>query len=772
MTVSEHTLRVVFTAEDRVGGTIDGVRGKLEGLAREGERSGGLLSRALESLGRVAEVALGVSLAGAVDRARAAVEESVRAYAEFERASVRLAAASRGVGQDVGRLAEVYRAVASAAAREFAVTALDAVGAMEALIKAGLGAGEAMAALGATIALARIEGADFASAGSNLVQVLAQFGLRGEEAARVADALVNASRLGIGAASDFAQGLANVAATAKALGLGLEDTTAWLVVLERRMGSAVEAGTHLNRFLLDLAEMAEKLGVPLRGVDGGLRSVNEVVMDLIRAVRESGTGFAELQERLKGVDVRSLKTLLTLSQMTESFEELRGEVGRAGSAMEMLAAQMDTVSGRLERQRAEIDRWQRSVGEAASGLYTMIAPTPLRAADAALTSWRGVVAYFTGDEFQKLSAAVETQLRVLGRISEEEAAEWIMSWVEMGRITRSEALEIAGSLLSLSTIARTELGRLVQQALATGEEVPNSLKPLADAMDSVAFSATKARSTFEEMVLGMKASAEDLKTLESAISVFSRFYDVTLRIEEALGHEVELTEEAKASKERLAAATGLLSYALEAFSLVQQAVQLYMLGGREAGDLLVNTMERLVAATEDGTVSADEFRGILEAMGINTSNAAQSLHGILLNALNAVKAAIEGNTEAAQRFADSLTRLDGTTIHTFHYHHIITVTDSGAPRQPSPQEIERIIGRPLEPLQRGAWFTEEGPAYLHRGEMVLPRSVAEWFRRGGVFRPLEVNVRIDVKASGGVEAEAIASAVSRELLRSLRTMGA
>ncbi len=772
MTVSEHTLRVVFAAEDRLGGAIERVRGSIEGLAEEGERSGGRLSKAMQSLGRIAEVAIGFSLAGALDRARSAVEESVKIYAEFERASMRLAAASRAAGQDIGALAEAYRAVASAASAEFSVAASDAMGAMEALVKAGLGAGEAMSALGSALALARIEGVDFAEAGNNLVQVLAQFGLRGEEASRVADALVNASRLGIGTANDFAQGLANVAATAKALGLGLEETTAWLVALERRLGSAVEAGTLLNRFFLELGEIAGRLGVPLRSVDGGLRSMNEVVLDVIRAVRESGMGFADIQERLRGVDTRALKALLTLSQMTENFEDLRGEVGRAGSAMEMFAAQMDTVSGRLERQRAEIDRWQRSIGEAASGIYTMVAPTLLKAADTMLTSWRGIMAHFTGDEIQKLTAAINTQLRILGRITEEEAAGWIMAWVEMGRITRSEALEIAGNLLSLSTIAKTGLAGLVQEAVSAGETVPESLRPISDALEDLALGAQGARRGFEGMVEGIRASAEDLEVLGAAVSLFERFYDVSLQVEQALGHEVELTEEARQSKERLAAATSLLSYVTQAFGLVQQAAQLYILGGKEAGDLLLNTMTSLVSATEDGIVTTDEFRGILEALGVKSSDVAGSLHAILLRTLSAVREALEGNYEAATNFAEALRRLDGATVHTYHYHHVITVTDARAPPPPTQQEIERTLGYPVTGYQGGSWYTREGLAYLHRGEMVLPRDVAKWFRSGEALRPRSLNVRIEVKAEGGVEARTIAEAVSRELVRSLRAMGA
>ncbi|RLI40251.1 phage tail tape measure protein, partial [Candidatus Bathyarchaeota archaeon] len=129
------------------------------------------------------------------------VRESVSAFAEFEAQSVTLAALSAEHGQSIETLAQVYRTVASAAARDFAVSAQDAINALEALVKAGLSGQDAIKALGSAIQMARLEGVDFATAGSNLVQVMAQFGIKGSEAARVVDTLVNASRLGIGTAN-------------------------------------------------------------------------------------------------------------------------------------------------------------------------------------------------------------------------------------------------------------------------------------------------------------------------------------------------------------------------------------------------------------------------------------------------------------------------------------------------------------------------------------------------------------------------------------------
>jgi hypothetical protein len=82
--------------------------------------------------------------------------------------------------------------------------------------------------------------------------------------------------------------------------------------------------------------------------------------------------------------------------------------------------------------------------------------------------------------------------------------------------------------------------------------------------------------------------------------------------------------------------------------------------------------------------------------------------------------------------------------------------------------VHETGGRFFEEYQHGAWYVPRtGPALLHEGEMVLPRSVAEWFRRGGVASTV-VNVNMNVNISGEKSANAV-EALSRELVRRLRT---
>ncbi|HDD56542.1 MAG TPA: phage tail tape measure protein, partial [Nitrososphaeria archaeon] len=468
------------------------------------------------SLRRIGEIAGGV-IAGLIgfnilDRVNDLIRDGVRAFAEFEAESIKLASLSREAGQDINLLAQSFRIAASAASRDYAVSAEQAMAALQSLIKAGLSGGDAMSALGAAIQMARLESIDFAAAGNNLVQVMAQFGIKGSEAIRVVDVLVNASRLGIGTANDFAQGLANCGATARAMGLGLEDATTWLVILERRFGSAQEAGTHLNRFLLDLYEIAEKLGVPIRDMSGSLRAANDIIKDVISKAKQLGGDFEELRNRLTGVDMRALKTLFTFTQMTERFEELREEVARQGSTWEAYQHWLETTQGRFAAMSAEVDRMKRRIGESASSIAVYLGSTFLPAVEAVFASWRGIVASAVGDVAGNLESAIEIQMR-LGRVTEEQAGAWIISYVEMGKITEQEALRIAEHL----GIMTNEIQELISRVTEAGGQVPSIFQNMGDSAQMMGDALTNAINRVQNALEDGIVSTQEMESIIQAM---------------------------------------------------------------------------------------------------------------------------------------------------------------------------------------------------------------------------------------------------------------
>jgi TP901 family phage tail tape measure protein len=748
----QYRVSVVFEGRDQISNVARDIAGKMDDVTKTSSKFAGALADVGKIAGGVVAGLVGFNILGEVRRF---AEDATRAFMAFEQASVKLAALAREAGQDVNLLAGAFRMVASAAAREFAVSGQEAISALESLVKSGLSGRDAVQALGQVIMLAKTEGADFATVANAVVQVMAQFGLKGAEAARAVDALTNASRLGIGSAVDFANGLANVGATARAMGMSLEDATSWLIVLERRFGSAQEAGTHLNRFLLELYEIAGRLGVPIRDVEGNLRAVNDIILDVIATVKQSGLSFADLQDKLKGVDMRALKTLFTIAQMTENFDELRDAVRRGGSAMEAFAAVMETTAGRFQRMQSEVDRLQRNIGEKFGQMATMLGSVFLPAVNAAVTAWTGIISWATGNVAGQIQSQIEAWL-MLGKVTKEQAADIIAANVEMGRISVQEGLKIA-EMLGLMSDKLIEMAGLAQQA---GVEVPESFRNIVTAANQTA-DAIKATS---EAVKGLRSSFD---LLSGAISVATNFYDVTLAVSKALQGDAELTQEAVESRNRLAATQQVVNFLMQNFGLIQQALQLQMMGATDASNRLLNVFERLTTALDDGIVTQEEFVSVLRTLGVDSQNVAGSLYNVLRTSLEAVKATIQGNIETAQNFIATLNQMNGMTIHTYHIHHQIIVTEGGGG---GGGEIVHETGGRFFEYQRGTFFVPfTGPAVLHRGEMVIPRELADLIREGG-FGPRGLSVQVYVDASKVSDPEEIARCVSRELVRRLRAM--
>ena len=746
----QYRVTVVFEGRDQLSAVVRQVSGNMADVSKAGSKLGSVLSDIGKTAAGVVGGLVGFSILAEI---RQFAVEATRAFVEFERESVKLAALSREAGQSVGLLAQAFRTVASAAAREFAASGQEAMQALEALVKAGLSGRDAVAAVGEVIKLAKIEGVDFASASAAVVQVMAQFGLKGHEAARAVDVLVNASRAGIGTAADFANGLANAGATARAMGLSIEDAATWLVVLERRFGNAQEAGTHLNRFLLELTDIAKKLGVSVTDAAGNMRNMNDVILDVIAAVKNSGLSFAELQERLKGVDMRALKALFTFAQMTENVEELREAIGQAGTATETFGAIMETSAGKFQKMQAQVDLMQRRIGEGFSMIATTLGSVFLPAVDFAVGAWTDIISTATGNIVGQLQGQLQAWL-AMGKVTEEVAADIIAANIEMGRITVEEGLKIAESLGVVSD-------RLVELALlaeAAGVEVPESFRQIAAAASETE-NQVKALS---EAVKGLRSSFD---LLGGAISVATNFYDVTLAVSKALYGDVQLTEEASESRERLAATQQVVNYMMQGFNLIQQALQLQMMGATDASNLLLTAFTGLTDALEDGIVTNEEFIAILNTLGVDAMNVSGSLYNVLKTSLEAVKAAVEGDIDTVNSFIATLNNLNGMTVHTYHIHTIIERRVS----EGAGQQNEQAILKTLEyaEYQRGTWYVPRtGPAILHEGEMVIPADLAEEIRRGR-GRGVVVNITVN---GAGMDADQLAEVISRKMVSRLRAL--
>jgi hypothetical protein len=235
---------------------------------------------------------------------------------------------------------------------------------------------------------------------------------------------------------------------------------------------------------------------------------------------------------------------------------------------------------------------------------------------------------------------------------------------------------------------------------------------------------------------------------------------------EALIASTELTQEQAASKERLSAIQSVLGFTTNQLSLMQTGLQLAMMGATETGGMFMNAILALTDAQMDGIVTEEEMKNVLQQLGVTfdeTGRPVMDLKGFL----EKFKQEVLENMNKVNEFRNTLKSLDGMTVHTYHIHHQITVTEGGGGGGGG--IVHETGGRFFE-YQRGTFFVPfTGPAVLHRGEMVIPRELADLIREGG-FGPRGLSVQVYVDASKVSDPEEVARRVSRELVRRLRAM--
>ena len=357
-------VQILIEAVDRASATFQQVG-----------RNAGLLGRAFNRLGRVAEFAAGYLTGMLAYRALGAVEEacrgSIEAFTDFEARMQRVVAASgvTGVAAEAlgARLSELARTVGV----ELGVGANRAAEALLALVKAGFTGEEAAQALRGALQMMIIGEIGAAQASEMLVQALAAFGLEASEAQRVVDALTAADLASIASLDDLGIALGYAAGSAHSFGLSLEDTLATISCLTDRIGSAEKAGRYLDALFRELRTKGDKLGVSLYNLDGSLRPLPDIIADLNEKL--AGLSVEERNAALKamGFSAQASRAILALIQMGENAEEVRAEwnryreaIGEAGLAQEMAERQLGTLRGALMRMRASLENAAITMGSA------------------------------------------------------------------------------------------------------------------------------------------------------------------------------------------------------------------------------------------------------------------------------------------------------------------------------------------------------------------------------------------------------------------------
>jgi TP901 family phage tail tape measure protein len=291
-------------------------------------------------------------------------------FVDFETALVRVSSATDLTGEELAQLEEQLKEAAMAAGEEFGVGATKAMEALESLVKAGLEGEDAIEALNAALALAQIEGIEAAEASDMLVGILGMYQMSAEEAAHATDVLANASIQGIATASEFAHGLQFVGGRAQSLGFSLEETTAVLVAMNNAGINATSAGRYLNEMFSAMIKKSDQLGFSIYDASGNMLSLAEISGNLVERLNEFSTAEERntyLTEIFGNRAGRAALTLMSLGEsgeeVTAAFEDMVGEMGESGTAMNVMGEIMDTTAGKQAKLQAAIENLQITMGE-------------------------------------------------------------------------------------------------------------------------------------------------------------------------------------------------------------------------------------------------------------------------------------------------------------------------------------------------------------------------------------------------------------------------
>ncbi|WP_149183321.1 phage tail tape measure protein [Streptomyces sp. TRM49041] len=253
-------------------------------------------------------------------------------------------------------------------------TAADAAEAMVELAKAGFRTDQAISATRASLQLASAAGVNAADSARYLGDIMDQFGLGADQAARAADILAATANNASGGIIDIYYAMRYAGPVAAGLGVSMEDAASAVGMLGKAGILGQTAGTALRGMMANLAAPTKDmrrglkaLGIEAWDTQGRFKGLRYVIGELSRAQHEmSQQDFTAAVKRAMGKPAMSGAIALA-HQGTESFDALNLAVRQTGAAAQITAARGQGLAGAMTLLRKQT----RQTGLA---LYDAMAP--------------------------------------------------------------------------------------------------------------------------------------------------------------------------------------------------------------------------------------------------------------------------------------------------------------------------------------------------------------------------------------------------------------
>ncbi|KPI15657.1 phage tail tape measure protein, TP901 family [Actinobacteria bacterium OK074] len=233
-------------------------------------------------------------------------------------------------------------------------TAADAAEAMVELAKAGFRTDQAITATRASLQLAAAADVNAADSARYLGDIMDQFGLGADQAARASDILAATANNASGGIIDIYYAMRYAGPVAAGLGVSMEDAASAVGMLGKAGILGQTAGTALRGMMANLAaptaEMKDglqALGIEAWDTQGRFKGLRYVIEELSRAQHEmSQQDFTAAVKMAMGKPGMSGAIALA-HQGTESFDALNQAVRETGAAAQITAARGQGLTGAM-----------------------------------------------------------------------------------------------------------------------------------------------------------------------------------------------------------------------------------------------------------------------------------------------------------------------------------------------------------------------------------------------------------------------------------------
>ncbi|MFF4051932.1 phage tail tape measure protein [Streptomyces chartreusis] len=239
-------------------------------------------------------------------------------------------------------------------------TAADAAEGMVELSKAGFRADQSIDAVRASLQLASAADVNAATSAKYLGDIMDQYGLGADQAAKASDTLAATANNASGSITDIYYSMRYAGPVANALGVSLQDTAAAVGMLGKAGILGQTAGTSLRGIFANLAAPTPKmrgalkdLGIDAWDAQGQFRGLRVVIDGLAKAEHDlSQRDFAAGVTRAFGKPALSGAVALA-HQGTESFDDLSMAVRQTGAAASITVSRGQGLAGAMVQLRTQ-----------------------------------------------------------------------------------------------------------------------------------------------------------------------------------------------------------------------------------------------------------------------------------------------------------------------------------------------------------------------------------------------------------------------------------